>query len=295
MSYPLLAHVGENHNAVTNVPILSNWELFKAGWHWDPLALAGVTASLGIYFFAFKCKWNRKGAYFTAGNLVILLALVSPIATLGESYLFSVHMVQHLLLEIIAVPLLVIGLPAKLSSWPLRWTPFRRLAKLLGRPGLAWIIGVGTLWIWHLPVLYNLTLESKTIHILEHLSFVVSAIIFWYPLLDPIGKYRLSALPAVLYLFSACLVNSLLAILLTFAPAGLYPYYLNPEDVLGALYLIREVWGILPEIDQQMGGAIMWVLGGVVFLAVLIGVLVRWYRKPDVPEPWERTYVKEKS
>jgi len=281
MRYALLAHVSSSNSPEVGSAITSGWELFWAAWQWDTLAITAFVVAQVLYLYWVKLKWNRKTFYFTLGNLIILIALVSPIATIGETYLFSVHMVQHLLLEIVAVPLLIIGLPAKVAAKPMRWAWFRKLAKLLGNPWLAWMIGVGTLWVWHMPLLYNLTLETRGIHILEHAMFMISATIFWYAVLDPIEKFRLSTFPAIAYLFSACFVNSLLAIFLTFAPVGIYPYYLNPTDKLGALTFIREVWGIIPEVDQQAGGAIMWVFGGVIFLWALLGVLVRWFQSPD--------------
>jgi len=281
MNYPLLAHVGESHAAPEIASVMTGWELFKTSWHWDPLAVGGVAVAMGAYLFLVRFKWDKHTVYFTLGNTIILIALVSPIATIGETYLFSVHMVQHLLLEIVAVPLLILGIPAKLAGYFMRWKPLRALANVLGVPLIAWLIGVTTLWIWHWPTLYNLTLENKAIHVLEHISFVISATIFWYAVLDPIEKYRLKTLPALFYLFSAGLANTLLAILLTFAPEGLYPYYLNPNDSLGALSLIREKWGILPHMDQQMGGAIMWVMGGMVFTLIVILLLARFYNTKE--------------
>ena len=274
MPYPLLAHTGQAHEVITT---LTGWDLLKNSWHWDPWAIGGIALAMGSYLILAKGRWDKHTYFFTLGNFVLFIALVSPIATIGETYLFSVHMVQHLLLEIIAVPLLILGIPAKMAAYFMRWKPLRSIANVVGTPMIAWMIGVGTLWIWHWPPLYNLTLKSTTIHFLEHVAFVVSATIFWYALLDPIEKYRLQTPQAIVYLFTAGLVNTLLAILLTFAPAGLYPYYLNPRDPLGALSLIREKWSIDPQMDQQMGGGVMWVLGGIVFTLILIVILARWY------------------
>lgn len=281
----LIAHLEEyNIHPATSIaiaPVNNTSDLLSRSWNWDPWVLVPLALGLVIYFSIAGLQFNKKTLLFLSGNLVFFLALVSPIATIGETYLFSVHMVQHLLLELIAVPLLLLGLPAKVAAWPMKWKPFRRLAEWLGHPLRAWLIGVGTLWIWHWPALYNLTLEKEWIHALEHICFVLSATVFWYGLFTPLKKHRFSALAAILYLFSACFINSLLAILLTFAPPGLYPYYLQPADPLGALQFIREVWGMLPWFDQQMGGALMWVLGGAIFLLVLIRVLAHWYGEEE--------------
>lgn len=279
MRYPILAHV--DSPLVIEETITTGWELFKNSWHWDPWAIGGVGGALTGYFLLTRFQWNKQALLFTLGNSAILLALVSPIATIGETYLFSVHMVQHLLLEIVAVPLIILGIPPKVAAYFLRWRPLREIANVLRIPVIAWLIGIGTLWVWHWPILYNMALENRTIHLLEHACFIISATIFWAALLDPVEKYRLKMIPAFVYLFTAALINTLLAILLTFAPAGLYPYYLNPRDPLGALNLIRNQWGIDPQMDQEMGGAVMWVLGGIVFTLVLIVILARWYQSPE--------------
>lgn len=230
-----------------------------------------------LYLYWVKFRLDRNTWLFLSGSLIMLLALISPIATLGETYLFSVHMVQHLLLMIVAVPLMILGTPAKLTARLMRWRPLRNLADVVRIPMIAWLIGVSTLWVWHWPPFYNLTLESRTVHILEHLSFVVSSTIFWAALLHPLDRYRLKMIPAFIYLLTGGMINTLLAILITFAPPGLYPYYLNPRDPLGALHLIRNDWGIDPAMDQQMGGAVMWVAGGMIFTLILLVTLARWY------------------
>jgi len=279
MRYPILAHV--DSPPLMEETIMTGWDLFKSSWHYDPWAIGGVSLALTTYLVLTKFRWDKHTTLFLAGNGVILIALISPIATIGETYLFSVHMVQHLLLEIVAVPLLILGTPARVVAYFLRWRPLRQIANVLRIPVLAWLIGMTTLWVWHTPFLYNLALENRAVHILEHLCFVVSATIFWAALFDPVQKYRLKMIPAFVYLFTAALTNTLLAILLTFAPAGLYPYYLNPRDPLGALNLIRNQWGIDPQMDQQMGGAVMWVMGGMVFVLILVFILARWYAGPE--------------
>lgn len=274
----MLAHMDPNQEKVL---VRNGFDLLKHAWHFDPLAVAGVALTVLLYLWLVRFRIDRHTYLFLGGNAVILLALTSPIATIGETYLFSVHMVQHLLLEIVAVPLIILGTPPKLAARLMRLRILRNLADVLQIPLIAWLVGIATLWIWHWPLLYNLTLEIPAVHILEHLCFIVSATIFWAALLDPVEKYRLKMVPAFVYLFSAALINTLLAILLTFAPAGIYPYYLHPKDPLGALALIRGQWGIDPAMDQQMGGAVMWVMGGIVFTLILLTIVVRWYQSPE--------------
>ena len=272
-------------SAAPAVKAMGTWELWTQAWNPDPWAISLFLLVQGLFLGLGGWKLRRKLVIFSLGNLVLLLALISPIATLGETYLFSVHMVQHLLLEIVAVPLMLLGLPPRIAAWPMRWSWWRSLVRTLSQPMLAWTIGISTLWIWHLPLLYNAALENRGIHFCQHLSFIISATIFFNALLDPIERFRLDGPRAIIYLFSAAALNSLLAILLTFAPEGLYPYYLNPRDPLHVLSLIRGDWGMSPALDQQTGGAIMWVMGGLVFFLILLGVLARWYAKNPEGSP----------
>jgi putative membrane protein len=203
---------------------------------------------------------------------------------LGDRYLFSAHMLQHLLLILVAPPLLLLGSPPEMWERTLRWAPTRRAERILRRPTLAWLLGIGTFWLWHVPALYDVAVRQESIHIVQHLSFLVSATIFWWPILTPCAARRL-ALPATLfYLISATILSSILGVIITFAPAGLYPVYEHPVDVFGALPLIRQDWGVSYALDQKIGGLIMWVTGGPIYLFVGLWALIRWFREPDEPE-----------
>jgi putative membrane protein len=140
------------------------------------------------------------------------------------------------------------------------------------------------MWLWHWPPLYNAALASEPIHIVEHLAFLLTATIFWWPVMGPIEELRLAPLGAVVYIFGACVAHTALAILLTFAPLGLYPAYLQPLDTLHVLPLIREGWGLTPSADQQWAGLLMWVPSCLVYLSVLLGTLTHWYQTPEQDE-----------
>ena len=136
------------------------------------------------------------------------------------------------------------------------------------------------MWLWHWPPLYNAALSHEGIHIAEHLMFLVTATIFWWPVLSPLEGSRLSPLGAVVYLFGACTAHTVLAILITFAPVGIYPAYLQPADSLGILPLLRNDWGITPRMDQQLGGLLMWVPVCLIYLGFLLATIIRWYSGP---------------
>ncbi len=258
---------------------------FFRGWELHPSVVAGCVLFLAAYLAWVRPRATRHTILFALGTAVLFIALTSPLDPLGDDYLFSAHMLQHLLLCFAAPPLWILGLPSGWVSGVLAHPPFRRAERALGRPAVAWALGIGTLWIWHLPVLYNLTLASEAIHIGEHLTFIVTGTIFWWPVLAPDPLRRLTGPGAVFYLFAGGLANTVLGVLLTFAPLGYYPAYQHPEDELGALSLIRVGWGIDPKSDLELGGLFMWVLGGFVFLWAIVSALARWYREPEGTVP----------
>lgn len=250
-------------------------------WEWHPSVLLGCGLLIYGYLVVIKFKWRGRAWLFGTGVGLLFLALESPLHTLADTYLFSAHMVQHILLIQIIPPLLLLSLPEKPLRRFLSWKPAGGLASFLGIPFVAWIIGIGTMWIWHLPTLYNATLLDHNVHIAQHLTFLVAATILWWPVLSPVAERRSSNLFTMLYLFSAAIASSLLGVILTFAPEVLYPGYLSPVDSFGVLGLLRNDIGISPQLDQQLGGLIMWALGGVSYLAGVFIVLGRWYNETN--------------
>ena len=222
---------------------------------------------------------------FYAGLLTILVALISPLASLAEQ-LFLAHMVQHLLLIMVAVPLLLLGgptiplvrgLPRPLRSWLLR--PFTRpgalhpLVGLLSNPIVALGVYVVLLSLWHLPTLYDAALESAPVHALEHLTFLAIAFLFWAQVIDPYPFHAPLRYPLrIVYLFLATAHNTALGGILSFADPTLYPYYAN---------LAVRPFGLSAIADQQAGGAIMWVPGGMVHLAGISFVFAAWLNSED--------------
>lgn len=263
---------------------MTTGQLLLTAWDWEPSVLVGCAALIAGYWAEIRPITARAGL-FVAGVVVLLLALVSPIDTLGDSYLFSAHMLQHLLLVLVVAPLLLLGIPPHAFRRLLRWSVADRAERLLGRPLLAWAIGVGTLWVWHAPPFYELALRHEGVHIVQHLCFLVSASILWWPVIAPVReRQRLSSFAAMPYLIAAALASSLLGIIITFAPLGLYPSYLHPVDHLGILTLIRRQWHVTPLADQQLGGLMMWVLSSPVYLLATVIALSRWYGEGERDE-----------
>src|SRR3984893_1249973 len=245
---------------------------------WDPdlSVLVGCAELLAAYWSAQRGDLARA-RWFVAGVAVMLLALMSPLDTLGDEYLFSAHMLQHLLLELAVPPLLLLGITPRLARAVVDCRPLGQIERVLGNPLMAWTLGIATLALWHLPRLFDAALGNEYIHILEHLCFMATAVIFWWPILAPLPQCRLPPLWAQVYLLGGAMANSLLGIWLTFAPAGLYAPYLHPADSLHVAALLRIGWGLTPALDQEVGGLLMWVAGGFVFLAVMVVLFLQWF------------------
>lgn len=205
------------------------------------------------------------------------LALLSPIAVYSER-LFFMHMVQHLLLLLIAPPLLWLGTPLLPSLWGLPGVARRRVGRLLApggaltrtghaftSPWVAAVAYIGTIAVWHLPRFYDAAQGRTLTHDLEHLMFLGTALLYWWPVIHPAGgRRRLGYVAAIPYLLPPFLEGMLIGALITFADRPLYRTYAAMEPT----------WGFSTLDDQQLGGLIMWVPGGMLFLVPLIGLLI---------------------
>lgn len=265
--------------------MMTSWQILSSAWDFEPSVILGCAALLIGYAAAVRFRFNSRAWYFLTGVAILALALLSPLDMLADTYLFTAHMLQHILLILIVPPLLIMGVPEHLGRAMMRIPKIARTEAVLSRPLIAWTTGVGTMWLWHWPPLYNVALGHETIHIGEHLMFLVTATIFWWPVLNPLRELRMSPLSSVVYLFGACTAHTVLAILITFAPLGMYPAYIRPLDTLNLLPLIRGRWGLTPTVDQQAGGLLMWVPVCLVYLSFILATLVDWYRSPEQPIP----------
>jgi cytochrome c oxidase assembly factor CtaG len=259
---------------------MTSAHFWLTAWDFEWSINIGCLLMLALYFWKVQAgMWRRFS--FVAGILVMLLALESPLDPLGDDYLFSAHMAQHLLLILIVPPFLLLGISETTARMWLHVKAVAKTEQILGRPSVAWFSAIGVMTLWHLPVLYNFALAHEAVHVFQHLSFLVTATMFWWPVLHPIPDCRLEMGPAVFYLFTAAAENSVLGIILTFISPGHYPAYLHPDDDLGALRLIRETWGLSPAADQRLGGLLMWIPGCSIYFIGILALLARWYSEPD--------------
>ena len=254
-------------------------------WSFEPgvWALLGVLAIWYLYFIRLGMR-KRGVPWYFGGLVVIFIALDSPIAVLGEHYLFSAHMLQHMLLEFVAAPMLVGGLPREDLErvFSTRWG--RPLLRFFSQPLLAFVMGIGTLWVWHLPPAFEAVLHSDIVHIGMHLSFIFTGAWFWLPILSRLPQLRLKPLPRLVMLFTGALLNSLLGIILTFSSPTMYPTYQAGVDPYHVLPIIRQQWGFSSAFDQAFGGVLMWVLGGIIFLSFISYVVWDWMNTPEADE-----------
>lgn len=209
----------------------------------------------------------RQVTAFLASLAVLLVALNGPIHDLSEHYLFSAHMVQHLLITLVAPPLMLIATPGWVVEWIARPRPVRRVIGVLTRPLVAFLIPNFVLAVWHFPGPYDAALEHHGLHIVMHLSLMISAGMLWWPVLSPTPIFpRLHYSGQMLYLFALGLPMSLIGALITLAERPIYQWYVQAP----------RLFGLSPVEDQRLGGLIMWVPGMLVFWGAMTVVWFRW-------------------
>jgi putative membrane protein len=242
------------------------------GFSIHPSTVIGIAALAALYV------WRaRKGpaggpttaqrAAFTSGLAVLFFTLNGPFHDLSDGYLFTVHMAQHLVLTMLVPPLLIAGTPGWMLRPAIEHPRVFALARWITRPAAAFAIFNITLVVWHLPPLYNLAMAEHPVHIVQHLCFLVSATIMWWPLMSTMPELpRLSYPQQMLYAITMALPMSVLAIVLTYADSSLYPAYASAP----------RIWGITPIEDQRYGGLLMWIPGGMIFFAFASVRFFQW-------------------
>jgi cytochrome c oxidase assembly factor CtaG len=252
-------------------------------WDWEPSILIGCAALALGYAVLTKFRFQSIATFYYLGLTIMFLALVSPLDTLADNYLFSLHMFQHLLLSEVVPPLLLLGIPLKWWEWVLSWQALRAAEAFLRQPPIAWLCGIVALWLWHWPRLFDASLNNEGLHAFQHLCFMVTGTIFWYPVVTPVPGHRMTIFPAVFYLFTGCTFSSLLGIFITFCSYQIYPFYLHPADELGILSQLRGL--ISPREDQQLGGLLMWFPCCLIYASAILIRLGTWYgESPDETE-----------
>jgi len=241
--------------------------------------------SLGVYITGTVRLWRSAGrghgislgaaGAFSAGWVSLAISLIGPFHTLSES-LFSAHMTQHEILMLISAPLIVLGRPQIAAVWALprarrsvvgsitNADPFVVVWRFISGSFVAFLIHAAALWIWHIPTLFDATLESDWIHALQHASFFGTALLFWWAIINSSVDWK-SSFVGVLFLFLTSLHSGILGAFLTFTHQIWYPVYLNSTGA----------FGLTPLEDQQLGGLIMWVPAGLVYIGAGLTMFAR--------------------
>jgi putative copper resistance protein D len=285
---PVLGHAAAGPAAAhgelpAEPPTLASLSL---GWSVEPVLVLGLAAALLAWRWILGRVRRRHPAQpvarartvaFAGGLAAIALALLGGVERY-DTALFSVHMVQHLLLVVVAAPLIALAAPVTQLLRAVSPADRSRLLRVLhsrpvaalGHPVTAWLVFTGVLWASHFSPLFDAALEDPLLHDLEHVLFLCAGLLFWWPAvaLDPAPR-RLGHAGRLLYLATQMPQNSFLAMAILFAPAPLYPHYVT----------LGSPWGIDALADQRLAAGIMWLIGDAAFLVALLVVFAAWQRR----------------
>ncbi len=255
-------------------------------WHLDPLLLVGGAVAVGLYARgrAGHAAGPRRGrtAAFIGALAALAIALLSPLDAMSSA-LASAHMVQHVLLVLVAAPLLALAAP---GTTLMRGLPpeavqvgaraFRALGggrwvgRLVRQPAVVWVLHVATLWFWHAAGPYDAALANPALHVLEHGSFLVTAVLLWRVVVGP-RRARGSQGVGILVVFGLAVQSVFLSALLTFANDPWYAGYATTTTS----------WGLTPLDDQHLAGVIMWIPAGAIHVGTALALLVAWVQSTD--------------
>jgi putative membrane protein len=263
--------------------------ILLASASWDRLSILGfeihVSVLIGtvylaaIYLFAVgpareKYGWRsepvspwRKASYLGAVALVFF-SLNGPLHTLSDEYLFSAHMVQHMLLMLIMPPFLIMGIPPWLIRKALERQGVAGVARVLTHPVVAYVAYTITFIGWHIPQMYNWALVSHDLHIVQHLMFISVAVMMWWPVVNPVPE--LEKVPTgpllMMYIFAFGIPTTILSAFITMSDSVFYPWY----------EVAPRISSLSPLEDQRLGGLIMWIPGMLIFWVGITAVFFRW-------------------
>jgi putative membrane protein len=256
----------------------------------EPTVAIGLLVAAGAYGLGVARLWRSAGpgrgitrgqiVLYAFAMLTLALALLSPVDTLSDD-LFSAHMVQHLLLICVAAPLLVLGSPLVALLWALprqwrgtvgQWWGSRPRARMalsaLGLPAVAWCLHAVAVAFWHIPKPYGWALAHASVHAIEHVSFLVTACLFWWVVLPGRSGRHLGSGAGVLYVAAMAIVMGIYGAVVTFAPTPWYSHYAERT----------AAWGLTSLADQQLAGLVMWIPASVVYLGAALWCVADWLR-----------------
>ncbi|HSS60649.1 MAG TPA: cytochrome c oxidase assembly protein [Candidatus Limnocylindrales bacterium] len=235
-----------------------------------------LTVYAGLLILFFGHAWLARGAadaepkdtlFFLAGLATLWVALETPIDTLSDHYLDSVHMFQHVLLAFVAPPLLLLGLSPEMAARIARFPGLRPLTE----PVPAQVVAAVVMIAWHVPALYDATLRNEELHIVEHLMFIGSGLVLYWPMLDATSaqsRWQMSPGARLVYMLLATLPQDGVALVLIFSRVPFYEYY---------THVPRLIEGFTALIDQTIAGAVLMIFGKVTLAVAALVVFFRWF------------------
>jgi putative membrane protein len=262
-------------------PLLHAGGVDPTGWLWsdwniEPTIAIGLLALVTAYLFITRTSsFSSQKASFIAGTVVLFVALGPPLDDWSDHYLLLAHMVQHLLLIMLAAPLLLYGTPA----WVLAPLTRNRITNTIGywltRPVIAYAVANAVFVLWHVPIFFETALRSQPIHGFEHATMLGTALLAWWPILGPLPQWPRLALPLhSLYYFAMTLPGTAVGAFITFTDPGLYA----PYDTA------QRIFGIDLATDQQAAGLLMWVAMGTVYLLLITVSFFRWVSREEAAD-----------
>ncbi len=246
-------------------------------WPFDPTVYAGLLI-LAIAYGGFARGRSdvrrRQSLYFAAGLLTIWVALETPIDTISDRYLQSVHMFQHVLLGLVAPPLLLLALSPSMVAAAIRIPGLRAAVE----PVPAQVAFAVVMGAWHVPYLYELAVRSEAVHVFEHLTFIAGGALFWWPVVSvssAAARWRLGDVGRVLYLVFGTVPADTVAVILMFGRSVFYPFYLDAP---------RLVPSIDPLTDQVLAGVVLMAVGKLSYLVAILEIFFRWLARARAEE-----------
>jgi putative membrane protein len=247
-------------------------------WRWSihPSTVIGIGALAALYLWGARQVSEKPSVpqkiFFFTGLLIMFASLNGPLHDLSDDCLFSAHMVQHLLLTLVIPPLLLSGVPGSMLRPILSRRGIAPVARFFTRAPITFAVFNLAIAGWHLPPLYNASMAHHGIHILEHLIFMTAAVLMWWPLLSQLPELPRLAYPAqMLYSFLISIPMTIVAVYISMADHVLYPAYAAAPRILP----------LSPLDDQLLGGLIMWIPGGIIFVIILTVIFFKWNVRGD--------------
>jgi putative membrane protein len=267
-------------------PLLHAGGIDPTGWLWsdwnvEPTIAAGLLALVAGYLYLTRgadpsrTVSRAQKSRFILGAATLFVALGPPLDDWSDHYLLLAHMVQHLLLILLAAPLLLSGIPAWLLEPLTRNRVTNAIGYWLTRPVVAYAIANAVFVLWHVPMLYESALRSQPVHVFEHVTMLATALLAWWPTLGPLPQWPRLALPLhSLYYFAMTLPSAAVGAFITFADPGLYA----PYDTA------RRIFGIDLATDQQAAGLLMWIAVSAIYLLLITYSFFRWASREEAAD-----------